>query len=161
MQLDNNVVIKKGFYSSIKNAIVETHQNIYGHFIISLDYLASQGTQKKIITTRLILTYKRLESLLDNLCELYDNFHLNYIIYIRSVFVEDALVTTLHTQFNKLDIASNRGNDATFDKQKLYAEFYMLKQLFKTKTFIDTKIKMLFVNENIKMIYMETGMNKI
>jgi hypothetical protein len=164
MQCNGNVVINKGFYLSVKPAIMKTHCNIHGNFIISLDYLSNVGIQKKILTTRLIITNKYLESSLNGLFDIYGNFHLNYIIYIKSVLIEEKQMVMLKTQFNKLDIDANCsswGIDVIFDRQKLYSEFHMFKQLFKSRTFKDDKIEILFVNENIKPIYMETGMNKI
>jgi hypothetical protein len=163
MQLiENDAVILKGFYTSTKNPIIQKHGNIYGCFILSLDYVLSNGINKKIITVRLFIERKRIESLMDQLFDNYGNYHLNYLIFMSPMFFDEKYIAKYNSEINKF---IHRYNDhipehVPFNKNNIYEEFYTIKRIFKSKEFVKEEKKMLFVNENIYTIYMHTGMNK-
>ena len=163
----DNKIIVKGYYTNARPLIIERHGNIFGHFILSLDYIKTDGINKSINTTRIVETRRKLEDLLDRLFDIYGNYHLNYLIIIDSILFDNVVISKLRTELNKVDIMANNANNANnalpqqlkYDRNKLFNEFYKLKDVFKTKQYKDINLKMLFVNENIYSIYNYTGMN--
>ena len=164
MPLNNDsVVLSKGFYTSTKSPIIEKHGNIYGNYGLSFDYVLSDGITKQILTVRMFVSRIQLETLLDNLFDKYGNYHLNYLIFMSSVFFDDKAAEIYMREINKSIMKFNNNilpKHVPFDKNTLYDEFHTIKRIWKTKQFTGINAQMLFVNDNIYTSYVYTGMNK-
>ena len=153
----DDIRYEKGFYKSIKKEVKEF--GIYGRFIISFDYLSQT---KQIVTIQQITDKCHLDYILEKLSQMYDNYHINYIIFMEPLFLENdrekAICNHIQTELAKFrhnsSIKPIRNGYNYSNKNLFNSEYRKLNEIFKckiNKQTIDGKI--IFVNSNIRSIF--------
>ena len=159
MASSNNVVMERGFYTSTKGAIMQAHGELFGCFALSLDYV-SGGADKRIFTHRAFVQKERLEQLLDGLFDRFGNYHLNYLVFMSPVLLDAKTAAGYGLGMDKFVRHHNGGllpACVPFRRDLVHAEFRVLKGIFELKGFARESKKVLFVNDNIRAAYRQTG----
>ena len=151
----SNVQFEKGFIETVKPVL--NGGDIRGVFIYSIDYLTDK---KDIITVRNVFD-NDIVSGINQLNELYGNFHLNYLIYVSSFILESELKNKFIANYKKeLNNFAKRCNlrkynyDNYFDRNVLFLEFTFLNSFLKTTK--ENSIKIVFVNQNVSSQFLYT-----
>ena len=151
----SNVQFEKGFIQTVKPVL--NVGNIRGVFIYSIDYL----TQKKEIITARNVFDNDIVSGINQLNELYGNFHLNYLIHVSSFVLENELKKKFIADYKKeLNCFTKKFNlrkynyDNYFDRNVLFPEFTFLNTFLKRTK--ESSIKIVFVNQNLSSQFFHT-----
>jgi len=151
------VLCEKGYYNSIKSSLTESFGNIYGNFIISLDYIFTKKLKKYICTYRIVVRKQQLTTILERLHTEYGNYHLNYIILMNRSLLDSDEVDFIITEINKYLLAtfSVYENNYIYNRNMIDSEILMYKTLFKCQKLKHISFKWLFVNQNINNTFMK------